>query len=318
MIGELEKISFATFRVRLGVLGKEVYLPLYAGSTLRGAFGRSFKNVCCPMRQRTCDACILKSTCAFSYTFETPVGGEAKMMRLYPYAPHPFVFHLDMRDRRAYCMGDVFSFTFTLIGKGIANLPYFICAIEEMGKNGLGRNREKMELLDVSFLSSRGEESLCYEGKKKQLNTDFRPETIRDLNRAGGGCRTLTIELTTPLRLVYGGRLVRSLELHMLVRNLLRRVSAVSSFHCECPVELDFKELIARAESIETVSSKLSWYDWKRYSSRQQKFMYMGGLIGKMKLQGAELEELLPLLKIGAVIHAGKGTSFGLGGYRIS
>ena len=44
--------------------------------------------------------------------------------------------------------------------------------------------------------------------------------------------------------------------------------------------------------------------------------MKMGGLIGKISFKG-NLEEFMPLIQLGEFIHAGKGTSFGLGRYEL-
>jgi CRISPR/Cas system endoribonuclease Cas6 (RAMP superfamily) len=44
--------------------------------------------------------------------------------------------------------------------------------------------------------------------------------------------------------------------------------------------------------------------------------MKMGGFIGSITFRG-NLEQFLPYLVLGEYIHVGKGTSFGLGKYRI-
>lgn len=42
----------------------------------------------------------------------------------------------------------------------------------------------------------------------------------------------------------------------------------------------------------------------------------MGGFVGEIIFEG-EIEPFMPLLKAGEILHVGKGTSFGLGKYRI-
>ena len=44
--------------------------------------------------------------------------------------------------------------------------------------------------------------------------------------------------------------------------------------------------------------------------------MKLGGIVGKASFSG-NIKEFLPLLKIGELVHIGKGTSFGLGKYEI-
>jgi len=98
------------------------------------------------------------------------------------------------------------------------------------------------------------------------------------------------------------------------MRVLLRRLSNLAYFHCGTELNLDFRGLIAAAEQIETVTSDLRWYDWERYSARQDVRMKLGGFVGRVTYRG-DLQPFLPLLRLGEVVHIGKGTSFGLGKY---
>jgi hypothetical protein len=127
-------------------------------------------------------------------------------------------------------------------------------------------------------------------------------------------CNSLTLRFLTPTRLVYGGALTDSLDFHVLLRVLLRRLSNLAYFHCGTDLQLDFRGLIAAAGQIQTVASRLRWYDWERYSSRQDARMKMGGLLGQVTYAG-DLQLFLPLLRLGSHVHVGKGTSFGLGKY---
>lgn len=86
--------------------------------------------------------------------------------------------------------------------------------------------------------------------------------------------------------------------------------------HCGAELDLDFRGLIAAAEEVETVTSDLRWYDWERYSVRQDTRMKLGGVVGRGTYKG-DLQSFLPLLHLGEVVHVGKGTSFGLGKYEI-
>jgi hypothetical protein len=62
----------------------------------------------------------------------------------------------------------------------------------------------------------------------------------------------------------------------------------------------------------------LTWRDWTRYSSRQQTTMQMGGLTGRLGVDLGGHERLWPYLWLGQWTHAGKGTSMGLGRYRLA
>ena len=71
------------------------------------------------------------------------------------------------------------------------------------------------------------------------------------------------------------------------------------------------------ADAVPLIAVRLRWYDWSRYSSRQQTTVPMGGLVGTIELAGDGLEPFWPYLWLGQWTHAGKGAVMGLGGYRI-
>ena len=81
-------------------------------------------------------------------------------------------------------------------------------------------------------------------------------------------------------------------------------------------MNLDFKSLIEKSYEVKVKKSNLRWFDWERYSNRQETKMMMGGFKGPITFEG-EFELFLPFLLLGEYIHVGKGTSFGLGKYQI-
>jgi CRISPR-associated endoribonuclease Cas6 len=127
----------------------------------------------------------------------------------------------------------------------------------------------------------------------------------------------LTLDFLTPARIVYEGHLTIDLEFHVLIRQLLRRVSLLGYFHCGGdPSEMDFRGIIGKAEGVKLKESKLRWYEWERYSARQDTKMKMGGFTGQITFEG-EIGPFMRLIRAGEVLHVGKGTSFGLGKYEI-
>jgi len=305
-------------RVRVTLRARDpLQLPPYKGSTLRGGFGSVFKETVCVVEHRDCARCLLRSRCAFPYVFDTPVPEDAARLRKYPAAPHPFVFLPPLEEKTLYRPGESLAFDLTLIGKGADFLPYFIYTFERLGeRHGLGKGRGRFSVESVTWLSPQGEEVLIYNGAEKILQNSFRSVTVRDLFSELATLHFLTLHFVTPTRLVYAEALTAVPDFHVLIRVLLRRLSNLAYFHCGTELNLDFRGLIAAAEQIETVTSELRWYDWERYSARQDARMKLGGFIGRMTYRG-DLQPFLPLLRLGEMVHVGKGTSFGLGKYVI-
>ncbi|HHT9121427.1 MAG TPA: CRISPR system precrRNA processing endoribonuclease RAMP protein Cas6 [Candidatus Wunengus sp. YC63] len=126
----------------------------------------------------------------------------------------------------------------------------------------------------------------------------------------------LTISLLTPLRLRFDGHITDKIEFHVLIRNLLRRISSLSYFHCGEKFQVNFKGLIEKAKAVNQIKSDIHWYDWKRYSTRQEEWMSLGGVTGTVSYEG-DISDFMLLLRLGEYVHVGKGTSFGLGRYEI-
>ncbi|MBU1207735.1 MAG: CRISPR system precrRNA processing endoribonuclease RAMP protein Cas6 [Proteobacteria bacterium] len=307
-------------RFELTVEAKEpIILPPYKGSTLRGGFGNAFRRVVCVIREKECKECLLKGQCIYSYVFETPPPAGTKVMRKYEAAPHPFVIEPPKEKRMGYKPGDAFSFGLTLIGKAVDYLPYFIYTFDQLGGMGIGKGRGKFELKEVRSLDNDGNPSVIYSSKAKTLKA-FNPEKIMvetEVREPDQEIKALTISFLTPTRLYYNERLVSDLEFHILVRQLLRRISLLSYFHCGIEASVwDFKGLINRSLEVKVTERKLRWYNWERYSARQESKINMGGFVGNIAFSG-DLTPFWPYLLLGEYVHVGKGSSFGLGKYEI-
>lgn len=316
-------------------------MPPYKGSTLRGGFGNAFRRVVCALKKTDCSSCILKEKCVYSYVFETPPPSATKMMTKYTHAPHPFIIEPPPEKRQAYKPGDEITFGITLIGRAMDYLPYFVYTFDELGKLGIGKDRGKYllktvksESLNVSGLGancdtpSQSTDDIIYTSDTKTLKS-FSPSILNlesDILNSGKSATgpflnlesdILNLHFVTPTRIVYDGHLTLDLEFHMLVRQLLRRISLLAYFHCgEDISDWDFRGIIEKAKGVKVVAGNLRWYDWERFSARQDTRMKMGGFVGEIAFQG-NIGPFMPLIKAGEVLHVGKGTSFGLGRFNI-
>lgn len=323
--------TFQLSRFRFAIrASEEIVFPAYKGSVFRGGFGYVFKKVACTQKDTTCNECLLISTCVYSYVFETPPPKDSEFLRLYPRVPHPFIIEPPLDDKQIYAPGTEMDFHLVLIGRAADYIPYFIYTFIELGKTGIGRSRARYELIRAEGLDGRNHPIVIYTNETKTIlanppvvrfpfdrgtefripNPEFTTQTVTD---------TLTLRFLTPTRIRYNGSLTNQLPFHVLLRNLLRRISSLSYFHCGERLDWDFKGLIEKAGTVETVSSDLRWFDWERYSARQGRRMKLGGVVGAVKYhsESNRLTNFLPLIRLGQYVHVGKGTSFGLGRYEV-
>lgn len=312
-------LNFSVFRFVCEPLN-EIRLPVYAGATLRGAFGYSLKHAVCVNIFGECEPCILKQKCVYEVAFVTPRPTTSRIMRKYYQVPRPFVLSPPFADNNYYQPGEELVFKLTLVGKAIDYLPFFIYAFDALGKMGLGKDKAQFRLLRVEDALS--ENKPIYNSTNRRLSTQFRSLTIDDLSRQFPDRKitTITIRFLTPTRLMLNGKLHSRMEFHVLIRNLLRRLRLLSYFHCDADLQIPHQQLIATARLITQTASSLHWYDWERNSTRTGLKMKLGGAIGEVTYTAPaenSLTTFLPYLYAGQYLHVGKATTFGLGEYKI-
>ncbi|MBW1924972.1 MAG: CRISPR system precrRNA processing endoribonuclease RAMP protein Cas6 [Deltaproteobacteria bacterium] len=296
----------------------DAILPYYKGSTFRGVFGHALKRVVCVLKQRECEACPLKARCVYATVFETPVAMQVPEGSKISTPPHPFVIEPPLTEQRDFKKGETFECALLLFGKVNKYIPHFVYAFAEMGKLGIGKRvngrRAGFRLEEV-----RNGTEVLYSAREQYIKRDHPIEHLA-LNReqvlSDGKTQKATpirVTLQTPLRLKFRNALSRAdLPFHVLVRAMLRRVSALFNVWNGGEPDLDYRGLVRRAEDVTMVRNDLSWFDWQRYSNRHERRMLMGGMVGSVVYEG-RLGEFMPLLELSSKVHLGKNTSFGLG-----
>ena len=312
LAAQLQNFRLARYRLTLTALST-ITMPPYAGSTLRGGFGHAFRKMVCTQGPIDCKDCMLNAACPYPYIFETAPFEGAQQLRTYGDVPRPFV--IDPLDTRGeYRKGESFSFQLTLIGRAIDYLPYFLVSFRELGEMGIGKGRGRFQLTHVR--ADEGES--VYDGDTQMVHNLANARSFDDIRRETESLPTneLTLGLITPTRITHEGALTDQLPFHVFWRRLIGRISALAYFHCGESLEMDFKGLIEKAMGVEMTDSTLRWKDWTRYSSRQDRKMQLGGLVGRMSYAG-QLAEFVPYVGLGAFLHVGKNATFGLGRYKV-
>ncbi len=284
----------------------EAFLPVFKGSSLRGALGHSLKQTTCALKRQDCANCMLATNCGYALFFEVKTGNAA-------HRPHPYVLEPPLEDWRIRDKGGSLEFAMTLFGKANDYLPHIVYAVREMGQIGLGKKKKAEGIFRLESVIQGGR--IIYEGTTLQS-----PAELPELNlEAANDFPVTKIALTcsTPLRLKYDNQLQNGLPFHLLIRAALRRISSLEAAYGNGEPPLDYKGLVAKATDVQTISSTCRWVDIERYSNRQKASMFIGGIQGEMLYQGENLSKFLPLLRYCETTHLGKQTSFGLGRIKV-
>ncbi len=292
----------------------EARLPDYLGSTLRGAFGWALKRCVCMLKRQKCPTCVLNTTCAYAVLFSTELYEGKEHGGAVNARPHPLVFQPSNHGAVGVQEGESWDFSLLVIGRASEFQPHVVYSVKTMGeagvgagaKHGLGRfTLEKVTADGVTIFDA----TIGY----------FENSTgIRGLSLGtaiDSDVHQLRVHLRTPLRLKQENKLQTELPFHVLIRTVLRRISALEiAYGQEGQGEpaLDYRGLVRRAEDVRLKESTLRWHELQRYSNRQHQKVSLSGLMGTALYEG-ELAEFIPLLDYSSQVHIGKQTLFGLG-----
>ena len=296
-------------RLRLTVRAEgPVQLPPYAGSMLRGAFGHALLALS-PLPHTDGQPCALHATCPYCQLFAAPpLPGHS--LQKFSHMPQPYVIEPPTGGAQQLQAGQTFDFGLVLIGKALGDLPTVLQAWQRALRTGLGRGHTPCTLIEI--FDENGLQRLS--DKREQLsnlNVIVPPPPALHTQA--------TLHFHTPLRLQVQGKPVRAGQLTArdLLIALARRTQLLCDVHLGAAApQQDFAVLSTQAAAITLHSEDLHWFDWGRYSQRQQQEMQLGGLLGSVQLQG-DLAPFAALLQLGQWLHIGKNATMGLGGYRL-
>lgn len=290
----------------------DLRLPPYAGSAWRGAFGHALGRAVCVMATRDCVPCALRARCAYPYLFETPPGADSARLRKYPHAPHPYVLRPHAHGRHL-AAGAVLALDCVLIGHANRHAALIAHTLRCAGAAGLTHARARLVLRRVVGSAPALPEAAVWDGSGA-----FHAVAAQAAQPPALPAR-LRLVLETPLRLTRNEKLIgpHDFAFHDLARNLIRRIATLSYFHADREIDADFRALSAVARNVALDRAELRWQDWTRHSTRQDRAIDMGGVLGTLELDGTQIAPFWPWLWLGQWVHAGKGTVMGLGAYRI-
>lgn len=255
----------------------------------------------CGTQEAQCGSCLHGEPCAYRALFEPPRERVTTVASLRT-PPQPYVIRA-WEDRPAVRRGDVLPFEIVLVGRSVRYAAQVESAVDRMVRDGLGRARVRFDL----------GRSADGDAPAVAISTDLKAPRAAVTD-------ALELEFLTPTHVLRDGQPVGSdgrLPFQVLARALLRRLSALALSHCDARVELDFPVLVDRAGTVSQTGGDLRFVRFGRYSARQGRRVPQAGFVGRVRYAGAALSAFARVLVLGELLHVGKGTTCGMGRYRI-
>ncbi|MFQ5399996.1 MAG: CRISPR system precrRNA processing endoribonuclease RAMP protein Cas6 [Anaerolineae bacterium] len=296
----------------------------YAGNNLRNALASVMLRATCSETNRrakptsehaaACPACWLLSA-------EINPGSVVRAYALVPPLP--------LRD--VVQPGECFSFALTLFGDGSHFFPYFVLAMNEVGRLGVGPGRGTFALEEIYAIDPVRErqEPVLAAGDSLVRVPHVQVDSTAALALAGDWLfglapdNELTIRFHTPLRLVekHGGkeRPYRTPDFSVFFRRLLYRIDDLTRQFAggERRAMIERVPLYRLADQVRLVESRTHWHEFWSRSGRKNSKTPLSGLVGTATYWAADWTALLPWLLLGQATQAGKSTAKGNGVYEL-
>jgi len=279
-------------------------LPRYLGSTWRGALASAFRQLTCVARRKECPGCAIRPCCPYAFLFApSPDRPGSRFQEL----PRPFVIEPQAASASSA------SYDLLLFGAAVRYFPYLVVANQEMAQRGLGAARQSVALDRMLALAFDDEPQELWSRATGMLKPCSLKAWRSDL--APPGVDEVTLDFLTPTRIKSDESWSSRPNFRLLIATLVRRLTLLAESYGDRALP-DLRPLVAKAEAVILAQAEARWVDWQRYSNRQEAKLTMGGFVGRLSYRG-ELAPFWPLLRLGELLHVGRGCVFGMGQYRI-
>lgn len=289
-----------------------------AGSNLRGALLNVMHRAICAGNPNDPEHVKICPVCWLAASNEKP-GVERRGYVIAPPINAPEIIQASER----------FSFHITLFGKATHSLPYFVLAVPEAGRVGVGPGRGKFALKAVDSPRLKGR-NLCVLKEGEHLvyppeDMEGEAEVLHAAHQVFKGQASqnsrVSLQFHTPLRLIYQKQLLKAPDFSIILSNILRRIDELAMQHAEAsrrPIS-ERENIWGLADKVRLVEDRTRWVEVASGSTRSQKPTWISGLVGEATYS-APVEAwsaLLPWLVWGEVAQVGKNTAKGNGVFQI-
>jgi len=272
--------------------------PHFAGSTLRGAFGRALREAACVTRQPQCEGCPVRKHCAYGVVFDPLPPAQTLHPSFRNGLPLYVVQPPDIGAARLDTgMRQYFSIVF------FPGSPQHLRLLEHV----LSRT--------VQYHLDRPRRFKLVGVMREEIEI---PPVIESVMHPAGDDlpSVMALRWRTPFRVQQGGKPIadpRLLDATIFFRALRRRQLQWCQITGQLPT--DPSPLIDAAAQCHLDTRNLHWHDMQRRNTMKNEKVPLGGLLGAMYLHGPQwaIRSLQPLLELTEHIHVGKETVMGLG-----
>lgn len=292
--------SFTIIRLKMALSGGGTPIQMIKKMhTSIRRFEQVFRQIVCRTLNANCEDCRHGSICPFYLVFSQMISSDPAIVRRHQKPPLPIAFSFSHNGHGAFCM-------LTVAGSAVTQIATLVEAFERV-------------LSDIGI-------TICntwcvdYHNGLTEIGGDGRLEfghlvlleAMEVFKQQAQDSDVLRLEICSPLRLIHNGSICRILDLPLLIRFQMRRISAMAAYYGEGEFPIDYKVISALAGEVSMCRDRTSFGlpSWNHDSHRT------AGLAGCVDFRAAP--DVAAVLALGSLFNAGKGAAWGMGAYRVT
>lgn len=304
----MDSIRFTQMKIKL-LFTQDCRLPAYKVSAIRGGLGQMLLAQNC-IRDGACSDCGFVSSCIVRNIMYSPFKIKPPSVT----NEESMGYVIDCTDtRERYKAGGTLLVRFTLFGDTISYIMPVIYALTALGYTGLGKDKAKFQIVEIT---NRYKKPILQDGtinlKNVLIETVGRyvDERMSHMN-VEGYC--LKVKLLSPCAVKYQGGFVEEFDGRSLVMSMLQKL-----YHYRLYEGNDAKKEYWDEEEFPVICRQfMKKIIIPRYSTTQEKKMYLNGIQGELELAECS-ERMQRLLYATEILHLGKNTRLGFGKIQVS
>lgn len=256
---------------------------------------------------------------AFAALFDPPLPDDPVGRKRFQRPGPGFVIQGQAMEPGSFSPDDRLRIKVAFFGRAIQFLSQFALVLEATGQSGLFRDEGVFDIGAINGEDSAGQLQLLWlpGDSFAEMTPPLRDAHWWITSRQPAATEYVELSFITPARLMAGGRPLFRPSFSDLFPFILRRVTSMAYAHCGIELIEDPAPLLMAARQVEVLVNELKWHDWRRLEG-EDRSQDIGGVFGRLRLAGAELEDVLWLLQVAELLQLGKGAAYGAGAFRLS
>lgn len=253
--------------------------------------------VCKQQQSEKCTNCATTQVCSWYQLFAKQISTDPEKVKRHQKPSLPFVFSFPIQSIHTHT--PAIDCRLVVIGSAISHLNVLLSALETVVTRF--SNTPILSILsrdyqgDITSLQRLNVDTLAV------MSFDTWSEVNNDLDY-----NCLQIDLITPLRLMSNAKQMNHFDIRQFMRMVIRRTSSIANYYADYTFYCDYCDVVNKVDSLFCLEDNFSYCAEKG----------LRGVIGTGLFKG-DFESLRPFLKLGSLLHVGKGATYGWGEFRV-